>query len=60
MRDYFLKGLCALQADRRGVTAMEYAVIAGVIGTVLLGAFSAFFGDLKNALGTIAGLIPTS
>ncbi len=59
MTDYLLKGLCALKADRRGVTAMEYALIAGVIVTVLAGVFTAFFGDLKTALDSIGAAIPT-
>jgi pilus assembly protein Flp/PilA len=59
MTDYFLKGLSALRADRRGVTAMEYAVIAGVIVTIIAGAFTAFGDDIKTALATIAAAIPT-
>ena len=59
MTDYLLKGLCALQTDRRGVTAMEYALIAGVIVTVLAGCFTAFFGSLQTALTAIGAAIPT-
>ena len=59
MKDSLSKGLCALQTDRRGIAAMEYALIAGVVVTVLAGAFTAFFGDLQTALATIGAAIPT-
>jgi len=59
MTDYFLKALCALQADRRGVTAMEYAVIAGVIVTIIAAGFTAFGNAISTALTTIAAAIPT-
>lgn len=36
--------------QRKGVTALEYAVIAGVAATVLVAAFTAFYGDLQTAL----------
>jgi len=59
MKDYLLKGLCALQADRRGITAMEYAVIAGLVVTGLSAGFTAFFGSLSAALTAIGAAIPT-
>ena len=59
MTDYLLKGLSVLQADRRGVTAMEYAVIAGVIVTIIATAFTAFGHAIGTALTSIAAAIPT-
>jgi len=53
MNDLILKLFCALKADRRGVTAMEYAVMAGVVITVVLVAFQGLFGALSTELGTI-------
>lgn len=59
MRGYFLKPLCALLADPRGVTALEYAVVAGLTVTVLGVAFTIFFNDLQTALSNIDAAIPT-
>jgi len=59
MTDYLLKGLYAFRADRRGVTAMEYAVIAGVIVTIIAAGFTAFGNAISTALTTIAAAIPT-
>jgi pilus assembly protein Flp/PilA len=46
-----------LKTDRRGVTALEYGLIAGVIGAVLIGlattlgpALAAKFGTITTAL----------
>ena len=59
MISYLSKQFSALQADRRGVTAMEYAVIAGVIVTIIAGAFTVFGTAIGTALSTIAAAIPT-
>ena len=59
MRGHLLKPLCALLADPRGVTALEYAVVAGLIVTVLGVALTVFFNDLQTALGNIDAAIPT-
>jgi Flp pilus assembly pilin Flp len=49
--------LAALTQDRRGVTAVEYAVIAAlIIGTVAV-AFTALAGGISGALGTVTGLM---
>ena len=40
-------------ADRRGVTAMEYALVAGVLATGLAVAFGALTGRLQNALNAL-------
>lgn len=52
-----LKLLRALYCDRRGVTALEYALIAGVLATVLVTAFTALGGDLSGALTALGTTI---
>ena len=41
-------------ADRRGVTAMEYGLIAGVLAVGLATAFTALSGRLTNAFNALA------
>ena len=41
-------------ADRRGVTAMEYGLIAGVLAVGLAAAFGALTGRLTNAFNALA------
>jgi len=40
-------------ADRLGVTAMEYGLVAGVLATGLAVAFGALTGRLQNALNAL-------
>ena len=40
-------------ADRRGVTAMEYGLIAGVLATGLAVAFTSLSGRLQNAFNAL-------
>ena len=42
-------GVC----DRRGVTAMEYGLIAGVLAVGLAAAFGALTGRLTNAFNVL-------
>jgi len=53
----YLKLLRVLYGDRRGVTALEYALIAGVLATVLVTAFTALGGDLSTALTALGTTI---
>jgi pilus assembly protein Flp/PilA len=46
--------LRALAADRRGVTAMEYGLIAGVLAVGLATAFTALSGRLTNAFNVLS------
>ena len=41
-------------ADRRGVTAMEYGLIAGVLAVGLATAFTALSGRLTNSFNALA------
>jgi Flp pilus assembly pilin Flp len=40
-----------LQSDRRGVTAVEYALVAGALVAGIAVAFTALTGNLKTYLG---------
>ena len=43
----------AMLGDRRGITAMEYAVVAGAILAVALVAFQALGTSLSTAIGGV-------
>jgi len=47
-----------IRADRRGVTALEYALVGGAMAAVLVTAFAALGGDLQTVLAAAASLIP--
>ena len=49
-----LKIVKSVIADRRGVTAMEYGLIAGVLAVGLATAFTALSGRLTNAFNALA------
>ncbi|HQT68655.1 MAG TPA: Flp family type IVb pilin [Acetobacteraceae bacterium] len=44
----------AVKFDRRGVTAIEYALIAALIAVAIIGSLSLIGGTLSNAFNTIA------
>jgi pilus assembly protein Flp/PilA len=55
------KLLRALVTDRKGVTALEYALIAGVLATVVLVGFTEFGNSLTNVFHVVAlKITPTS
>jgi pilus assembly protein Flp/PilA len=45
--------LTALGRDRRAVTALEYGIIAGVLGLVLITIFKSFGTKLSSLFSTI-------
>ena len=47
-----------IRADRRGVTALEYALVGGAMAAVLVAAFTVLAGYLQTALTAAASLIP--
>ncbi len=47
-----------VMADRRGVTALEYALVAGALAGFLIAGFTTLAGDLHTALDAVAALIP--
>lgn len=46
--------------DKRGVAAMEYAIITGVVVVGVGAAMATFSTDIQNLLGTIAGNLQSS
>ena len=55
--DWVFSRWLQLKADRRAVTALEYGIIAGVLGLALVGIFTTFKGSLSGLFVTIAGSI---
>lgn len=49
--------LAQLGRDRRAVTALEYGIIAGVLGLVLIGIFRRFGSTLSTLFGTIGSSV---
>lgn len=49
--------LQALKADRKGVTALEYGLLAGLIAVVIIGAVTALGGAVSGAFTTVANAI---
>jgi pilus assembly protein Flp/PilA len=49
----FFNGFGVLKADRRGVTALEYGLIAAVMGALIVAAVTTLGGDLKTAFTSI-------
>ncbi len=47
----------ALKNDRRAVTALEYGIIAGVLGLVLIAIFKSFGGTLSTLFSGIGSSI---
>jgi Flp pilus assembly pilin Flp len=47
----------ALKNDRKAVTALEYGIIAGVLGLVLILIFQKFGATLTNLFATIGSSI---
>ena len=52
MTDLIKAATLLLKNDRKGVTALEYALIASAAAAVILGAFSLFFNRISTFLGT--------
>jgi pilus assembly protein Flp/PilA len=44
----------ALKLDKRGVTALEYGLIAALIAVVIIGAVTTLGGNLSTTFGNIA------
>ena len=54
MLDY-LKTWIELKTDRRAVTALEYALIAGVIVATILAGFQVLASDMSSKFSSIGG-----
>ncbi len=44
----------AAAADRKGATALEYALIAGALAAVTLAGFKTFFAGINTFIGAIS------
>jgi pilus assembly protein Flp/PilA len=47
------RGLAAFLADRRGVTALEYGIVAGWLAFVIVVAFTNLGSDLTLMIGRV-------
>ncbi len=52
-----LRKLTALFADERGVSALEYAVIAALVAVVVIGSISLLGTNVSKLLSTVASSI---
>ena len=52
-----LHALRTLTKDQRGVTALEYGLIAAVMGALIVAAFTTFGNSMGTAFTTIGGLL---
>jgi len=46
-----------LKSDRKGATAIEYGLIAGLIAVVIVGAITTIGTDLNTLFGTIGSKV---
>ncbi|MDN0077116.1 Flp family type IVb pilin [Crenobacter sp. SG2303] len=46
--------------DERGVSAIEYGLIAGLIAAGLVGVLTTLGGDIKDLFSSIATALPTT
>jgi pilus assembly protein Flp/PilA len=54
----FLNNLAALVKDERGVTALEYGLIAGLVAVVIVGSVTALGTKLQGTFATISAALP--
>jgi pilus assembly protein Flp/PilA len=52
-----LKSLRLVSGDKRGVTAMEYALIAALVAVVIIGAVSLLGSSVSTVFSTVANTI---
>jgi|HubBroStandDraft_6_1064221.scaffolds.fasta_scaffold2323134_2 pilus assembly protein Flp/PilA len=55
----FLFGLRRLAGDRRGVTALEYGLLAAVMGSLVVTAFTTLGNSMHTAFTSIGGVMTT-
>jgi pilus assembly protein Flp/PilA len=60
MLGFMMKIRSVMSGDRRGVTALEYGLIAAVIGGVVIAAATSFGGSLSAAYTAIGGKLTAS
>jgi len=54
----FINNLRALISDERGVTAMEYGLIAGLVAVVIVGSVTTLGTTLSTTFATVVGALP--
>ena len=54
----FINDLRALLRDERGVTAMEYGLLAGLIAVVIIGAVTTVGTSLSTTFTNVAAALP--
>ena len=59
MRERLAELLNELRGDRRGVTALEYGLLAGVVAFALIAVLTTFSGDLAALFGRVDSDIAT-
>jgi len=59
MLEYFMS-YAGIKLDKRGVTALEYAILAGIISVALIAAFAGWGDSLKTKLGTALTAAPAA
>lgn len=55
----FLNKMAALKRDEKGVTALEYGLIAALIAVAIIGAVSTLGANLSTTFTNIAGKVGT-
>jgi Flp pilus assembly pilin Flp len=56
MMSKFASNLMALAADERGVTALEYGLVAGPVAAVVIVGSTAMFGTMLSGTAVIGAL----
>jgi pilus assembly protein Flp/PilA len=56
MQEY-IKGLIALKADQRAVTALEYGLVAALIAVAIIAALTKLGGNMNSTFNNIATTI---
>jgi len=55
----YVRVWAALRSDNRGVTAVEYGIMAALIATILVAAMASLGGGLSSAFTAIANTLKT-
>jgi pilus assembly protein Flp/PilA len=58
MMSTFVTNLKTLANDERGVTALEYGLIAGLVAVVIVGSVTALGTKLSGTFATIVAALP--
>ncbi len=53
MKSRFIQALFALRSDKRGVTIIEYAMLAALVAVALATSLSTLSGKVSNTFATI-------